>query len=220
MGNESGHILGMKEQSIAWTSQVRLPITSNTNFLIHIACFAHVFLLKSSWYHPVGTAGDSKWLLTAGADSSVRLWDVELGKELCVWRTGQPAKACAFAQADQRLAAFTTSAFSTAMPSIRFVRIADVPGESDENPILQIDLERTQTCALKALLSLLLQVALLDLNTGSCRVSRLLFTDQDTVIVTVGEDGFARRYDVKSGKLLAEEQIHTEMITDMQARAI
>ena len=44
-----------------------------------------------------------------------------------------------------------------------------------------------------------------------------MFTDQDSVLVTVGEDGFARRYDVESGKLLMEEQIHTEMITDMQA---
>ena len=43
-----------------------------------------------------------------------------------------------------------------------------------------------------------------------------MFTDQDAVLVTVGEDGFARRYDVESGKLLVEEQIHTEMITDMQ----
>lgn len=51
---------------------------------------------------------------------------------------------------------------------------------------------------------------------ATCRVSRVLFTDQDKVIVTVGEDGFARRYDVESGKMLAEEQIHTEMITDMQ----
>ena len=47
-----------------------------------------------------------------------------------------------------------------------------------------------------------------------------MFTDQDTVLVTVGEDGFARRYDVESGKLLIEEQIHTEMITDMQAGSL
>jgi WD40 repeat protein len=89
-------------------------------------------------------AGDSKWLITAGADSSVRLWDVEKGTELCKWDTHQPARSCAFAQTDQRLAAYTTSAFATVLPSIRFIRIADVPADSDKNPILQIDVERTQ----------------------------------------------------------------------------
>lgn len=83
-------------------------------------------------------------LITAGADSSVRLWDVEKGTELCKWDTHQPARSCCFAQADQRLAAYTTSAFATVLPSIRFIRIADVPGDSDRNPILQIDIERTQ----------------------------------------------------------------------------
>lgn len=34
--------------------------------------------------------------------------------------------------------------------------------------------------------------------------------------MTVGEDGFARRYDVETGKMLLEEQIHTAEITDMQ----
>ena len=103
----------------------------------------------STYSRSIIYSGDSKWLLTAGADSSVRLWDVEKGTELYTWTTHQPAKACAFAQADQRLAVFTTGAFATSMPSIRFIRIADVPGESKQSPILQIDLERTQTCVLK-----------------------------------------------------------------------
>lgn len=109
-------------------------------------CFSHCWSTCNAFSHTVICSGDSKWLLTAGADSSVRLWDVEKGTELFTWTTHQPAKACAFAQADQRLAAFTTGAFATSMPSIRFVRIADVPGESKQSPILQIDLERTQTC--------------------------------------------------------------------------
>lgn len=60
------------------------------------------------------------------------------------------------------------------------------------------------------------RVPLVQASVTTCRVSRVAFTDQDAVLVTVGEDGFARRYDVESGKLLLEEQIHSEMITDMQ----
>lgn len=211
-------------------------------------CFQPATLSRS-----IAASGDSKWLLTAGADSSVRLWDVERGIELYRWETHQPAKACAFAVADQRLAAFTTSTFATSMPTIRFVRLADIPSDNVQNPILQIDLERTQTCALQSstafciassrsfhqFISRLLfpRAACPLLHTRGekaftiehaqhtmlpyhvwvgCRVSRVLFTDQDSVLVTVGEDGFARRYDVESGKLLLEEQVHTEMVTDMQ----
>lgn len=61
------------------------------------------------------------------------------------WDTHQPSKCCALARADQRLAAFATQPFATIAPSIRFIRIADIPGDSDPNPILQIDLDRPQT---------------------------------------------------------------------------
>lgn len=91
------------------------------------------------------SAGDTKYLLTASTDSSVRLWEVSTGQELMKWDTHQPSKCCALARADQRLAAFATQPFSAISPSIRFIRIADIPGDSDPNPILQIDLERPQT---------------------------------------------------------------------------
>jgi hypothetical protein len=51
-----------------------------------------------------------------------------------------------------------------------------------------------------------------------CRVNRACFTDADTVVVTVGEDGYARRWDAASGKQLAAERVHQGVITDMQAR--
>lgn len=158
MVSESGPTLVMMEQSSAWMSPVRIlstcpPYAANliVVWFAFIEC-VHLTAFPQA-HHTMLLSGDSKWLLTAGADSSVRLWDVERGVELFRWETHQPAKACAFAQADQRLAAFTTSAFATSMPSIRFIRIADVPSESEQNPILQIDLERTQTCALECSLA-------------------------------------------------------------------
>lgn len=44
----------------------------------------------------------------------------------------------------------------------------------------------------------------------------MAFTDCDSVLVTTSDDGFARRFDVATGKLLLEEQIHNGEITDLQ----
>lgn len=46
----------------------------------------------------------------------------------------------------------------------------------------------------------------------------MAFTDCDSVLVTTSDDGFARRFDVATGKMLMEEQIHTGEITDLQVR--
>jgi WD40 repeat protein len=92
-------------------------------------------------------AGDSNWLLTAGQDSSVRLWDVQHGEQLFIWESNQPARACAFAKADPHLAVYTTDQFSTTSPSIRFVRIAEVPQQTDPTPTLQIDITRKERCS-------------------------------------------------------------------------
>ena len=53
---------------------------------------------------------------------------------------------------------------------------------------------------------------------AACRINRAAFTDIDEICVTVSEDGFMRRWDVATGKLVQEEQVHDNIITDMQAR--
>ena len=53
----------------------------------------------------------------------------------------------------------------------------------------------------------------------ACRINRAAFTDIDEICVTVSEDGFMRRWDVATGKLVQEEQVHDNIITDMQARS-
>jgi translation initiation factor 3 subunit I len=42
------------------------------------------------------------------------------------------------------------------------------------------------------------------------------FTDADRIVLSVGEDGMIRRWDVETGKLLGEGTIHAGIITDMQ----
>ena len=77
----------------------------------------------------------------------MRLWEVNGGRELFNWDAHQPARACAFGNIDEHLACYSTDPFSTRDPSLRFVRIAEVPEESEQEPTVQIDLERSQRCA-------------------------------------------------------------------------
>ena len=77
----------------------------------------------------------------------MRLWEVQTGKELFKWDAHQPARAVAFGNIDPHLACYSTDPFSTLAPSLRFVRIAELPQDSEQNPFLQIDLERSQRCA-------------------------------------------------------------------------
>jgi hypothetical protein len=126
-------------------------------WLAHVLC--HPMLVpchQLDQQHPTNgrntLAGDSKWLMTAGQDSSVRLWDVQTGSQLFIWESNQPARACAFAKADPHLAVYTTDQFSTTAPSIRFVRIAERPQDSDQTPLLHLDRTRLQRCAAAPLL--------------------------------------------------------------------
>lgn len=68
--------------------------------------------------------GDSTRLLTGSGDSSVRLWDVQSGQTLFVWKTQEPCRAVKFAVGD-RLAAFSTDPFMAAQSAIHFTRIAE-----------------------------------------------------------------------------------------------
>lgn len=85
--------------------------------------------------------------MSAGKDSSVRLWDVQHGTELFRWDTKHPARACAFANIDQRLVLFATDPFSTVPATLRLARLADLPEDTPQEPQLQIELERSQKYA-------------------------------------------------------------------------
>ncbi|KAL3150482.1 hypothetical protein ABBQ32_000304 [Trebouxia sp. C0010 RCD-2024] len=48
------------------------------------------------------------------------------------------------------------------------------------------------------------------------RITRLAWTDLNRTLVTAGEDGFVRRWDVETGKITAENRIHDLDIKDMR----
>lgn len=116
-------------------------------------------------------AGDSERLITASADSSVKLWDIASGKDLFTFSTSEPCRAVAFSLGD-RMAAYSTDQFMGQPSGIHLVNIAD-------------DLSEQKGDVIKSL------------SGPKGRITRVAWTDLNRTLVTAGEDGFVRRWDVE-----------------------
>ena len=116
-------------------------------------------------------AGDSEKLITASADSSVKLWDVASGKDLFTFKSQEPCRAVAFSIGD-RMAAYTTDQFMGQPSQIHLVNIAD-------------DLSEQNGDVIKSL------------SGPKGRITRIAWTDLNRTLISAGEDGFVRRWDVE-----------------------
>lgn len=133
---------------------------------------------------------DSKVLLSAAGDSSARLWSMEDGSELFRFRFNEPARACRFS-VGEKLAAVSTDPFMNSVSTIRLFNIAANPAEQSDEEILRLTGPRG-------------------------RITRLHWSDQNRVLLSSSEDGMVRRWDVETGKCLAEKQLHEKQVMDMQ----
>lgn len=124
---------------------------------------------------------DSTRLLTGSSDSTARLWEVETGKCLHSFNYGAPCRAVSFS-IDEQLACLTTDPFMAQQPAINIVRIAQDPADQSSEIAQQL--------------------------TGfSKRITRVAFTDHNAVLITAGEDGYVRRWDLEVRMHPAEDNI-------------
>ena len=114
---------------------------------------------------------DSRTLLTGSSDSSAKLWEVETGKNTFTFKYQAPCRAVAFSLGESH-AALSTDPFMATLPAINIVRIAEDPAEQAAEPV---------------------QV----LTGFSKRINRVAFHDHNAVLITAGEDGFLRRWDIE-----------------------
>lgn len=136
---------------------------------------------------------DSKTLLSAAGDSSARLWDMETGDMLFRFQFNEPARAAKFS-VGERLAAVSTDPFMNSVSAIRIFSIADSPAEQSEEEVMRLTGPRG-------------------------RITRVHWVDDNRTLLSSSEDGIVRRWDVESGKCVAEAQLHEKQISDMQMSA-
>jgi len=129
-------------------------------------------------------------LLTGSGDSSGRLWDVRNGRELFRFQFNEPCRAVKFS-IGERMAALTTDPFMESVSAIRIVNIADDLADQTDEVIRSITGPRG-------------------------RITRVHWTDLNRTLISASEDGCVRRWDVETGKMLQEEQLHEKQINDLQ----
>jgi hypothetical protein len=135
-------------------------------------------------------SADSSRLITSSADQSVRIWDLPTGKELHQIKMNEPCRACALSAGEKTLA-FTTDSFMGAPPQIHLI---DVDLAATDGPIAGDKPRKT-----------------IDAEKG--RITRVLWTDSNKVLLTSHDGGWVRRWDAESGKLLSEAQVRARAHT-------
>lgn len=131
----------------------------------------HSTLSAGAYISTVAGAVDSQTLLTGSSDSTAKLWEVETGRNTHTFKFQAPCRAVAFSLGESH-AALSVDPFMQAPPAVHILRIADDPADQEDKP------QQTLTDFTK-------------------RINRAIFTDLNAVLLTAGEDGFVRRWDVE-----------------------
>ncbi len=136
------------------------------------------------------TTYDTSVLMTGAGDSTARLWDITNGDELFKFQFHEPCRAVKFNVGDT-MAAISTDLFMDSVSAIRLVKIADDSSEQSGEVLASLTGPRG-------------------------RITRILWTDLNKTLISSSEDGCVRRWDVETGKMMQEEQVHKGTIGDMQ----
>lgn len=133
---------------------------------------------------------DSERIITASADQTVRLWQTETGTELFRFTQNEPCRSVSFS-IGEKFITYSTDSFMESPPKIHVVPMAEDLKDQIAKPVLSLAVPKG-------------------------RVTRVYFTDLNRTLVSSHDPGIIRRWDVETGKLLQEEQVHEDAIQDMQ----
>ena len=165
------------------------PPTSIVSFIIDLPNIVNKLLILMPLLFQCA-ADDSSVLLSGSGDSTARMWDMSSGSELFKFQFNEPTRAVKF-NVGERMAALSTDPFMENVSAIRLVNIA----ENIEDQSAEVVRSMTGPRG---------------------RITRLHWTDLNRSLLSASEDGMIRRWDVETGKMMEEVQVHEKTIQDMQ----
>ena len=118
-------------------------------------------------------AVDSTRLFTASADQTVRMWELQTGKELFQFRQQEPCRACNLSVGEGMLA-FTTDAFMGTQSMIHIVKLEQDIQDQSAKSILSIECPKG-------------------------RITRVYWSELNRALVTSHDGGFLRKWDSEVG---------------------
>lgn len=131
-----------------------------------------------------------KW---RAGDQTAKLWNVKDGQCYFTYELDAPCRASAFSVCET-MALISSDAFMGSTPAISLVNIAADPAEQTGEVV------RTYTGF-----------------TG--RISRVTWGRLNKYIISAGEDGIVRKWDVETGKVIAQSDEHTKMVMSLEMSA-
>ena len=143
---------------------------------------AHLSLPDSRLF----VADDSKTFVTGSADTTCKMWDTETGVCYFTHQFEQPVRAVALSQGDQMLA-ISSDPFMGVPAAVHIVKVAE-NREEQTNEIVR------------------------SFSGPEGRINRVLWGPLNKTLLTGGEDGVIRLWDVETGKIIAEAKDHKKQI--------
>jgi len=135
----------------------------------------------SIWYLDV--TRDSKYLVTASADATARLFDVVSGKELHCFLHRAPVRSVCWAEGDKQFLTLTDQVMGKTSAMYIYSRGEDGEKRSDK-PLKEIYVQ------------------------DGVRINKALFGPLNEKIYASNEDGTIRIYDTETGRQISKEQVH------------
>lgn len=132
---------------------------------------------------------DSKRLITASADMTLKLWDVEEGTELDSKQYDGPARYCEFSLGERELV-LTSDPFM---------------GHESKIQILKVNRETDK-----------LSDPVLTISGPQGRITRACWGPLNKTLISTGEDGKLRKWDPETGKELQVVDAHDKMVQDLK----
>lgn len=137
---------------------------------------------------------DSERLVTASADQSVKLWNVQSGEEVYHFEYDSPCRSVSFSLGEERIL-LTTDAFMGTPPAVRIIKHSHDIEAQEHEEVLTVQ----------------------DVHPG--RITRAIWGHNNKHFLTSCEDGRMRQFDTETGKLLHEIKVHEKSIQMMAPAA-